>query len=153
MDFRLISYCQAQPIRVVKDGELVWYMVKEPLRTMARIQYSDDRYLSIWQRYLSGVGLCELATNSGVPIMQALSLVLISQSLKPLGSVDKVPALHSGNLSEVRHISDVTRVDYEVAFGITPSLQKEIEAALTGAVRSVPDLNATLLKYKLFIKN
>lgn len=150
-DFRLISYCQAQPIRVVKDGDFVWYMVKEPLRTLARLQYSDDRYLSVWQRYLSGIGLCELATNKGVPIMQTLSLVLISQSVKPLGSVDKAPALHSGNLSEVSQISDITRLDYEVAFGITPLLQKEVEDAFAGAIRSPTDLNATLSKYKLFI--
>lgn len=150
-DFRLISYCQAQPIRVLRDGSFVWYMVKEPNRTLSRIQYSDDRYLSIWQRYLTGVGLCELATNSGVPIMQSLSLVLISQSVKPLGSVDKVPALHSGNLSAVKRVEDITRVDYEVAFGITPSLQMEIERALTGAIRTPQVLSDNLNKFKSFI--
>lgn len=150
-DFRLISYCQSQPIRVIKDGQLTWYMVKEPLRTLARLQYSDDRYLSIWRRYLSGVGLCELACNSGVPVMQALALVLVSQSEKPLGSVDKAPALHSGNLSCFANVHDVTRIDYEVAFGITPSLQKELELGFAGAIRSPTDLKLTLDKYKLFI--
>lgn len=150
-DFRLISYCQAQPIRVMRGGELVWYMVKEPLRTLARMQYSDDRYLSVYQRYLAGIGLCELASNSGVPITQSLAKVLISQSPRPLGSVDKNPALHSGNLSEEKSILDQTRIDYEIAFGVTPSLQKEIEYGFAGALRSAQDLATNLQKFKTFI--
>ena len=151
-DFRNISYCQANPIRVERNGKLVWYMVKEPLRTLARLQYADDQYIPIWQRYLTGVGLCELATNSGVPITQSLAKLLISLSQKPLGSVDKNPALHSGNVSIEKTILEVTRIDYEVAFGITPSLQKEIELGFAGEIRFTQNLANNLTKYQNFIK-
>nr|WRQ65256.1 RNA-dependent RNA polymerase [Tolivirales sp.] len=151
-DFRNISYCQAQPIRVEKDGSLVWYMVKEPARSLSRIMYSDIRYMRIYERYLTGVGLCELAVSSGVPITQALALRLASLSNRPLGSVDKYPAKHSGNLSEVKRICMQTRVDYEYAFGIPVSTQIMLEDRIAGCLRSTQDrnLNRNLEKFKYF---
>lgn len=151
-DFRLISYCQASPIRVQREGQLVWYMVKDPHRTISRMQYSDSKFLQCPGRYMAGVGLCELAVNSGVPILQALSCLLIMQG-RPLGSVDKFPALYSGNLSEVKPIHWQTRIDFEYTFGITPGLQHEIETAIAGQLGSPTDLNLKLAKYRNFILN
>jgi len=153
-DFRLISYCQTQPIRVMRDGNLVWYMVKEPARALSRIQYADNRYIRIWERYLTGVGLCELAVSSGIPITQALSTLLVSLSNKPLGSVDKFPANNSGNQSKIQPIVKQTRVDYEYAFGIPELTQIMIEDQIAGLIRSTQDrtLNANLERYKNFSK-
>lgn len=152
-DFRQISYCQAQPIRVEKDGHLVWYMVKEPQRSLSRIQYADSRYAKIYKRYLTGVGLCELAVSSGVPITQELSLLLSSLSNKPLASVDKYPAKHSGNNSKYKPVLDVTRTDYEYAFGINALTQQYLENVFAGVLRSTQDPNTlehNLQRYEFF---
>lgn len=152
-DFRQISYCQANPIRVDRDGDLVWYMVKEPIRTIARMSYADARFAQAYKRYTAGVGLCELAVNSGVPITQALSLWLISEGDRPLGCVDKYPALNSGNDVETKPVPYTTRVDYEAAFGISVYQQLKLERLFAGEIRSTPDLKQKLTKYKLFHKH
>lgn len=151
-DFREISFCQAQPLRVLKDGKLVWYMVKEPARSLSRIQYSDSRYAKIATRYLAGVGLCELAVSSGIPISQAMACWLISLNEKPLASVDKFPARTSGNHSEPKSIHQQTRVDYEYAFGISTHAQLFLEYVFAGVLRSTqdPTLTHNLKKYKTF---
>lgn len=152
-DFRNISYCQASPIRVVKEGELCWYMVKEPVRTISRMCYADSKFEPALHRYVCGVGLCELAVNSGIPITQALALWLISEGSRPLGCVDKYPALNSGNDVEYKDIHPITRTDYEVAFGIDHYHQQHLERLFAGAIRSTQDLSDKLTRYKLFHKN
>lgn len=149
-DFRMISYCQANPIRVARDGELVWYMVKEPCRTISRMQYCDERYAGVITRYLRGVGLCELAVNSGVPITQAIAMWMIDIGDKPLGCVDKFPALNSGNSVQFRPVEAITREDYEVAFGISIEGQIAIESYFAGLIRSPQDLNAIISRYSDF---
>lgn len=151
-DFREISYCQANPIRVTRDEKLVWYMVKEPARTISRMQYCDARYIDVIKRYARGVGLCELAVNSGVPITQAIALWLIDKGEKPLGCVDKSPALYSGNDVGSKPIHSQTRCDYEVAFGVPPDDQRRIESYFAGDLRSPQDLKAIIERYKHFHK-
>jgi len=149
-DFREITYCQASPIR---GKELRWYMVKEPVRTISRLCYCDEKFSASIQRYTRGVGLCELAVNTGIPIMQSISLWMISIGSKPLGCVDKFPALNSGNDVEVTEVSMTTRNDYEVAFGISIEGQLEIENFFAGLIRSPQDLNSVISKYKTFHKH
>lgn len=151
-DFRQISYCQASPVRVKSADGYAWYMVKEPLRSISRLQYAPSLYARVVDRYMAGVGLCELACSQAIPVTQWLALWLISQG-RPLGSVDKIPALSSGNDSSYCEPDMVTRVDYEVAFGITIQQQFELEALIAGSIRSAQDLNNNLTKYKNFIRN
>lgn len=154
-NFQEISYCQASPIRVMRNQELVWFMVKSPIRSMSRLSYCDSKFYKCASRFRLSTGLCELAISSGVPVMQALSLYILSTAgtTKPLGSVDKIPAKHSGNLSEVKNISSETRCDFEMAFGITIDQQLQWESELTGKIRSTQDLKQFLAKYKKFILN
>lgn len=152
-DFRMISYCQAQPIRVVREGELVWYMVKEPARTISRLQYCDYRFAPVYRRFARGVGLCELANSSGVPITQSIALWMIAEGERPLGCVDKFPALKSGNLVQYKPVHDTTRFDYEVAFGISVGEQLANEEYFAGLIRSPQDLNAIINRYQNFIKH
>jgi len=74
---------------------------------------------------------------------------------KPLGCVDKSPALNSGNDIEVKSIDPLTRVDYEVAFGITAINQMMIESQLAGNIRSTDqnNLNSIISRYKTFHKH
>lgn len=152
-DFRKISYCQASPLRVLRNGEKSWYMVKEPRRTLSRLQYCDARYEPVIHRFLKGIGLCESAVNSGIPVTQALSNYLASLKCRPIGAVDKGPALSSGNDIQFKPVEDVTRVDYEYAFGITTEHQLAIEEYISGLIRSPTDLQATLNFYRTFHKN
>lgn len=152
-DFRRISYCQASPVRVVKDGRYEWYMVKEPVRAISRMCYADSKFSSALHRYVCGVGLCELAVNSGIPITQSLALWMISEGSRPLGCVDKFPALNSGNVVEYKPVDPQTRTDYEIAFGIDHFCQQRLELLFAGAIRSTQDLSEKLTRYKLFHKH
>lgn len=155
MDFRQISYCQSSPVRVLVDDKLMWYMVKTPERAIARLSYCDSKFSSCLERYRLGIGLCELAVNSGVPMLQSFSLKLINdgKKAKPLGSVDKMPARTSGNDSSVRNIPLETRLDFEKAFNITVEQQVDFERFHAGEIISDPEIIAKLTKYKRFTQN
>lgn len=148
-----ISYCQSSPIRV--GVSLRWTMVKNPLRSLSRLQYCDAKFKHCLGRYRLGVGLCELAVSSGIPIMQVAALYIISdaESDKPLGSVDKYPARMSGNKSEATYILPETRNDFAIAFGIGVAEQHQYELAFAGKIRFTQNLKRILTKYKNFINN
>jgi len=149
-EFCKIIYCQASPIRVLNNNQVVWYMVKEPIRTLSRLQYCDVRFMPIVDRFLAGVGLCESAVNSGIPITQSIANLLALRSSRPLGSVDKGPALSSGNLIQHKMIQPYTRTDYERAFDISIQHQLEIESYCAGRIRSPTDLSKQLSKFSKF---
>jgi len=154
-DFREITYCQTSPIRVMGDNGLVWRMVKTPFRSMSRTCYTEDRYSKCINRYISGMALCELAVNSGVPILQAWSLFLLHDAkyAKPLGKIDKIPArsVEKGSL-RTRDISDVTREDFAVAFGISKEMQIQYETELAGVLILAP-LISYLKRYQNYHLN
>lgn len=149
-DFRNISYCQANPIRVIREDKVVWYMVKEPARTISRMQYCDEKFATVAGRYARGLGLCELAVNSGIPITQMIAMWLIHIGDRPLGCVDKFPALNSGNSVSFRDVNYITRVDYEVAFGVSIEGQMAMESYFAGLIGSTQDLNQIIDRYKEF---
>ncbi|APG76222.1 hypothetical protein 2 [Changjiang tombus-like virus 18] len=155
-DFREISFCQASPIRISKEGQPTWFMVKEPFRAITRATYADYKHRQCIDRLLTAQGLCEIAVNSGVPMLQEFALLLMSYgSLKPLGSIDKMPAKTSGRwLSSYVDIPDYTRSDFEIAFGVSKAEQQFIENSFAGQLRQPKSkILQTLLKYQNFIKN
>lgn len=154
-DFCQISYCQTNPIRVQRGGELIWYMVKEPMRTISRMCFSPADALNSVDRYLSSVGLCELAVSSGVPILQAVAMKTMSLGgfSRPLGSVDRYPALLSGNSPVYGEIAPETRRDFEEAFGFSILEQLEIEKQIAGHLKTDPLFNNYTIKYTNFVLN
>jgi len=146
-DFREIEYCQCSPCRI--RGR--WQFVRKPFRVMSRCSYTTYEYLRVLDRYLAGVGLCELAVNVGVPMLQAWSVFLILQSHfnKPLGCVDKIPARLSMNTITIADVTPEARADFAVAFGIQPYEQLRFERAVVGEAHS-PLLYQFLNKYKNF---
>lgn len=149
-EFEKISFCQCSPV-LIGDG---YTMIKDPIRTMSRASICPMEYLPCIDRYKSGIGLCELATNQGVPILQSFALRLINTRVKPLGSVDKTPAKLSGNeYVAVKEISLESRMSFSMAFDITPSEQIAWETALAGAQIGEPQLNDFIKKYEKFHKN
>jgi len=151
-DFQRISYCQSSPIRVMKDGELKWYMVKEPRRSISRLCYTDYNHLNSLPRIISSIGLCELAISSGVPLMQAVALKILraGELAKPLGGFNKYPAAISGNDIEFKPILDVTRQDFEIAFGIDMLEQINTEASIAGYTNILPTEYNYITKYKRY---
>jgi len=149
-DFRKLSYCQMSPIRI--DNK--WTMIKNPYRSMSRFAYAPFKYLQCINRYIAGISLCELAVNVGVPIVQQFILYNLSQSLvKPLGSVDKIPARLSTNSIRIMDISYQTRLDFEEAFGINISDQLNVEKELEGITSKSLNLQAYLKQYQNFHNN
>jgi hypothetical protein len=145
-DFRNIEFCQSSPIRI--DG--LWRWVKKPIRTMSRCALAPYKYIRCLDRYISGVALCELATNRGVPILQQWAKMLLSfGSSKPLGSVNKFAARTSGvkDLTPTP-ISLETREDFSIAFDITIQQQLDFENGL--AAVTLNPIEQTILKYKHF---
>jgi hypothetical protein len=155
--FQQISYCQTSPIRVLTDGgSLDWRMIRNPLRCMSRSCYCDLKYLKCLDRFIAGVGLCELAVNKGVPILQAWSCWMLDQGgyQRPLGSVDKNPAIiaNRGEINIVE-ITMETRRDFEIAFGYSIEQQVAMEESLAGDITSSPNLKRFINKYKKFHLN
>jgi hypothetical protein len=154
-DFQKISYCQASPVRVMTDQGLRWYMTKEPARSISRLCFTDIQHLPSLDRFLAGIGLCELAIASGIPVMQSIATSIIMQSNlnSPLASIDRIPAAKSGNKVAIRPISDITRSDYDIAFGISIPEQYAIEASLAGEIKNHPrfkDIQPYLKRYETF---
>lgn len=151
--FEQISYCQASPV-LVKG---LYQMVKTPLRALSRACYSDKPLTpKSVLRYYRGLGLCELATSSGVPILQALAVkfLLLSQGARPLGSVDKVYAksMNQGGI-EYTPVTTTTRMSFALAFGISISEQLSIEEALVGHSYIAKTIHQLVKPYKYFHLN
>jgi hypothetical protein len=149
--FQQITYCQSSPIRVNDgSGNLIWKMIKTPIRSMSRMAYAEVRYARIIDRYIAGVALCELACNMGVPILQDHSVRALSwvTHSRPLGSIEKAPAQDAlvGTLSIIPVLNE-TREDFEVAFGLGIPEQLEYES-FTGAFQNTPEYS----RVKLFIQ-
>lgn len=135
-DFRDISYCQTQPVRVIRDSVETWYMIKDYQRTVSRMQYAESKYLNCSDRYLAGTALCELACSSGIPIMQSFATRLFHMAnTNPLASVDRMPAAMSGNTCAILPIADVTREDFQYITGLDAASQKNIENAISGGIK------------------
>lgn len=154
-DFRLISFCQMKPIRIISNNEEIWYMVREPYRVLSRAQYMSSQHRFCVERVLAGIGLCDLAVYSGIPVLQNFALYEMASAKfnRPLGSVDKIPARASGR-SEVliRPVESVTRMDFEAAFGISVDEQLKIESLFAGQMNSAQSYKY-ISKYKNFILN
>jgi hypothetical protein len=148
--FQMISYCQAKPLRVRIDGELVWYMVKDYQRTLSRMSICDIKFQRCIDRYMAGTLLCELACSSGIPIMQKICTSLLEGvRTNPLACVDRTSAAVSGNLIKVKPVDPVTRSDFEIAFGLDFNNQVRIENSLADAPIS-KNLYSYIEKYTNF---
>jgi hypothetical protein len=131
LKFEEISFCQCNPVLI--NG--VYKMVRNPIRVLSRIQYTDLRPEQ-HESLIRGLGYCEVALNSGVPILSKLGEWLIS--LVGTGKINKavVPGFKLGNYS----YSDVTmanRWSFYEAFGISPIEQISIENTLKPVGREI----------------
>lgn len=77
-EFEQIQFCQCRPV-LLSGG---WRMIRDPRRVMARATVMTQDYEHLQNRldYLFSVGMCELANNSGCPVLQAYALCLVRNS-------------------------------------------------------------------------
>lgn len=127
-----IEYCQCSPVKF-SDG---YRMVRSPLRCLGRVQYTSHINMDP-RTYYSSVGLCELACNPGVPIMQNFSLNLIQRGNGRLATSLLTEGLHYVSDEDlklkVKPIDSVTRQSFYLAFGYTEEHQQRLEKYFTNS--------------------
>lgn len=147
--FEDINFCQCNPVEI--NG--VYRFIKNPIRCISRNTICPSQYYKSLDRYLAGVGLCELASNVGVPILQPWAIRMLNDSgfVKPLGKVDKTFALYTNlEVIEIKPISNKTRLSFQEAFGISINQQLLIENSITGLSTTNPKLQNFIKKYSKF---
>jgi hypothetical protein len=130
-NFSEIEFCQCRPVML----QGCWRMVRNPLRALSRMAYVEKDYGN-WSKYLSSVGLCELACSHGSPILQslALSFIVASGYSKPLRNYkDNI----EGTKPQVTEILFTDRLNFYDSFGITPDEQISIEDSLDNGFDSI----------------
>jgi len=123
-----IEFCQCRP---VFDG-VSWHFTRNPYRALARMPWvTNRRALNHIPRHIKSVGMCEVALNYGMPVMQAIGWKLIRFGAGKYIETDrhyeaKRMKVKPWNIKEVG-VKDVTRRSYECAWGLTPDQQMALE--------------------------
>lgn len=124
-----IEFCQTRP---VYDG-VNWHCVRNPHRALARLPWlTRKNNLSCLPRYIKSLGMCEVALNLGLPVMQAIGTKLMDRGkgkylVTDLHYQAKQEYIKPWNVKPLP-IRDVTRESYYLAWDITPGEQMELEA-------------------------
>lgn len=125
--FEHVEFCQTRPVLV--DG--VWTMVRNPDRVLSRSgdcihNFQGDQAYADW---IASVGVGELASAPGVPIIQALA-----DKYRSLGHARKefvnryLEGKRTLNNTIVVPVSDQTRLSFWLAWGWSPDAQRRIES-------------------------
>lgn len=129
--FEHVDFCQSRPIQVRPD---VWRLVRNPMRVMTRGVVSVKRYNGVgWAKLVNSMGLCELACNDGVPVLQEFALYLMRAGAKHTRAYLSSEISYRAKLEELReptHVTDLARDSFANAFGISPTEQLSIEDSL-----------------------
>lgn len=127
--FEQIKFCQTQP---VWNG-LSWTMVRPPLSMSKDMAYIGPK--TSVKHWMSAIRSCGLALNSGIPVHQAFYLRLpevrrkrIERSMLYSCGLTR---LSQGMVTDVRAVTDESRLSYERAFGLDPAAQLALESTLT----------------------
>lgn len=108
---------------------------RNPIRALSRLNISvRDYYGSGWNRYQAGIGLGEMATNQGVPILYAVGRKLALLSNKPIFDTESYYKTVVNLDPPV--IDAEVREQFYRAWGITPHDQELIESTYTPRLRS-----------------
>jgi hypothetical protein len=129
-DISQVDFCQSYPLRIAGQ----WRMVRSPKRVLARTAYTCNTYDSdkSWLGLIGAVAACEKACNAGVPILYEWALAMERCAEGHILTRE----YHELMRSRVREkyielpITDEARLDFFVAFGISPQQQKQVEKFL-----------------------
>jgi hypothetical protein len=86
-DVREVQFCQTKMVEV---GDATYRMVREPLRAISRALVTVRNITpGELYRYVAAVGECELASNRGVPVLEAFGRYLLRHSNGSLPLFDR----------------------------------------------------------------
>jgi len=124
-----VDFCQMHPIQT-REG---WTMVRDPVRVLSRSAYTDKTYNG-YRDYLGlvkAVGLCEIASNRGIPVLQSWGKLLERSGLQARAHRNELEELLRYRRVSARfdsvEVSFSSRLDFSLAFGISTTEQVEIE--------------------------
>lgn len=122
-DVHQVEFCQSR--LVWNEG---WVFSRNPLRAISNMQASRKMYRPVvYAQYLAGVGRCELACSSGIPILQAAAVRAMRVSDRWFVTDKDRWKMRQGAVEE-KPISALTRITFMKSWGISPSVQQSLEA-------------------------
>lgn len=133
-NYNKIRFCQTFPIETIMGAK----MVSDPTRTMSRSlvgvkHWSENKFVP---KYLALIGLCELALNMGVPVLQEFALTILSwgshlpKNIQMTGRTIKALREERHHYIQPLDITIQARLDFEQATGICIEEQYAMEQAL-----------------------
>jgi len=130
-----ISWCQSSPV-LMNEG--YYKFVRDPIKTMSCDLVSSSFINTDPKVHIRAVGMCELALNSGVPVLQSYANSLLRNAPGPNPVFSFQSSLYlrarreTSEITEVRSriISIQTRISFEKAFNISVQRQIEMEKHL-----------------------
>lgn len=133
--FEHVDFCQSRPVET-QEG---WRLVRNPTRVLSRIGWSVYPMSNLeLRRWVRSVGLCEMVTGRGVPILQQIGLLFSTAGNGRYLVTDKhYDASHlQHQVDRVKPISITasTRYSFEQAWGISVEQQLLIEHTLRVSV-------------------
>jgi len=131
-----VEFCQCRPVKL-SGG---YRMVRNPDRVMSRSPYTIHTFndSNSYRKWLASVAAGEYACNEGVPILQEYAFALgraagVEHTKGMLGEVlARRPGEHFHGYNK-RPISLETRRSFHLAWGISPTVQLDIEKNLLTA--------------------
>lgn len=128
-EFERVEFCQCRP---VFDG-VSWHLVRNPWRVLARLPWVVKRnHLPIIPRYVKSVGMCELAMNTGIPVIQTVATAMIEFGS---GSYIKTDRHYLAKLSKIKPwharavpIRQITRESFAKAWDVSVEEQLKLES-------------------------
>lgn len=139
--FERLEFCQARPVKVRGS----WLMVRDPRICCSKdgvcvnSTYASGRAARLW---LGAVGDCGAALSPGVPVLQQYyqAFTRHGERGKEQAVVTETGMYHlsKGLTAEVLEVDDDARVSFWLAFGITPTHQRELEGSMGAVEFEVP---------------
>lgn len=129
-----VSFCQSK-ILTTLNGPI---LIRDPTRAISRTLHitrpeldSEDKI----RRHFHTLAQGELCCNAGVPILQAFYTYMDSMHTKTIGGYDFSLELKKTNTNKYRRITDETRAQFHLAFGISIATQKYWEDYFLGLIK------------------
>lgn len=143
--FSDVEFCQMHPVETVHGWTMVRnFEVAREKDSLSIIPLDSEK---MFRKWIFAVGQGGLALTSGVPVFQEMYVMYMRNGLA--SNVDKHPAMASGArllarglAAEVSVVTDMARVTFFEAWGVTPDEQLAIESyyknlVLTHSVRAI----------------
>lgn len=100
--------------------------VRNPCRAMSHASIAVDMEANDINGWLEAVALCEISCNSGVPVLQTFAESLRT-GYRPKFTPDMCHRMALETFRNAKPITDEARASFSRAWGIDPTLQRELE--------------------------